>query len=81
MIIHFMQMMRLLLQCRSVQRNEVNGENLTFLDILRNQGRRDAGGDLREDLDLEQIVAKTWFDILKSPFTFLDIFLHIHETP
>ncbi|RID57610.1 hypothetical protein BRARA_F00973 [Brassica rapa] len=56
----FYHMMRLLLQCRSVQRNEVNGENLTFLDILRNQGRRDAGGDLREDLDLEQIVAKTW---------------------
>ncbi|KAH0877453.1 hypothetical protein HID58_064847 [Brassica napus] len=54
----------------AMSRNEVNGENLTFLDILRSQRRRDAGGDLREDLDLEQIVAKTWFDILKSPFTF-----------
>lgn len=58
------QMVRLLLECRLVQRNEVNGENLTFLDILRNQGR---SGDLRsqgprvvgEDLDLEQVAIKT----------------------
>ncbi|XP_022569549.2 ankyrin repeat-containing protein BDA1 isoform X2 [Brassica napus] len=62
------QMVRLLLECRSVQRNKLNGEKLTFLDILRNQGQRDAGGDLRsqgprvvggEDLDLEQVAIKT----------------------
>nr|VDD42436.1 unnamed protein product [Brassica oleracea] len=58
------RMVRLLLECRLVQRNEVNGENLTFLDILRNQGR---SGDLRsqgprvvgEDLDLEQVAIKS----------------------
>ncbi|CAN6878794.1 unnamed protein product [Brassica oleracea] len=63
-----MQMVRLLLECRSVQRNKLNGEKLTFLDILRNQGQRDAGGgDLRsqgprvvgEDLDLEQVAIKS----------------------
>ncbi|XP_056845295.1 ankyrin repeat-containing protein BDA1-like [Raphanus sativus] len=66
MMIHFMQMMRLLLQCRSVQRNEVNGDDLTFLDILRNQGQRNAGGGLRSQrlrvgkaLDLEQVAMKT----------------------
>ncbi|KAJ4915773.1 Ankyrin repeat-containing domain protein [Raphanus sativus] len=60
------QMMRLLLQCRSVQRNEVNGDDLTFLDILRNQGQRNAGGGLRSQrlrvgkaLDLEQVAMKT----------------------
>ncbi|WZZ57484.1 hypothetical protein YC2023_057591 [Brassica napus] len=62
------QMVRLLLECRSVQRNKLNGENFTFLDILRNQGQRDAGGDLRsqgprvvggEVLDLEQVAIKT----------------------
>ncbi|CDY45263.1 BnaA06g09330D [Brassica napus] len=41
----------LLLGCRLVQRNKINGDGLTFLDILRNQEQRDAGG---EDLDLEQ---------------------------
>ncbi|RID57609.1 hypothetical protein BRARA_F00972 [Brassica rapa] len=60
-------------------------------DSIETQGQRDAGGDLRsqgprvlgEDLDLEQVVAKTGckeaaslprpkarFEILKSPFTF-----------
>uniref|UniRef100_M4EBQ6 PGG domain-containing protein n=1 Tax=Brassica campestris TaxID=3711 RepID=M4EBQ6_BRACM len=84
-------MAKLLLECRLVQRNQVNGDGLTFLDIFRTQGQRDAGGDLRsqgprvlgEDLDLEQVVAKTGckeaaslprpkarFEILKSPFTF-----------
>ncbi|KAF3610728.1 hypothetical protein DY000_02045291 [Brassica cretica] len=62
------RMVRLLLECRSVQRNKLNGDGLTFLDILRNQGQRDAGGDLRsqgprvvggEDLDLEQVAIKT----------------------
>ncbi|WZY97776.1 hypothetical protein YC2023_070105 [Brassica napus] len=51
-----------------VQRNKINGDGLTFLDILRNQEQRDAGGDLRsqgprvvggEDLDLEQVAIKT----------------------
>ncbi|CAH8353868.1 unnamed protein product [Eruca vesicaria subsp. sativa] len=85
------QMVRLLLECRWVQRNKENGDNLTFLDILRDQGQSDAGGDLGsqgprvvgEDLDLEQVVAKTRckekaslprskerFEISKSPFTF-----------
>uniref|UniRef100_A0A1J3IGF7 PGG domain-containing protein n=1 Tax=Noccaea caerulescens TaxID=107243 RepID=A0A1J3IGF7_NOCCA len=61
------QAVRLLLECRLVERNEVNGDGLTFLDILRNQGQRAAGGDLRSqgqravggDLDLEQVVLKT----------------------
>ncbi|CAN7020677.1 unnamed protein product [Brassica rapa subsp. trilocularis] len=91
MMTHFVQMAKLLLECRLVQRNQVNGDGLTFLDIFRTQGQRDAGGDLRsqgprvlgEDLDLEQVVAKTGckeaaslprpkarFEILKSPFTF-----------
>ncbi|CAA7037576.1 unnamed protein product [Microthlaspi erraticum] len=51
------QAVRLLLECRLVERNEVNGDGLTFLDILRNQGQRAVGGDL--DLDLEQVVLKT----------------------
>ncbi|CAH8353904.1 unnamed protein product [Eruca vesicaria subsp. sativa] len=58
---------RLLLECRLVRRNKVNGEGLTFLDILRNQEQRDqeAGGGLRsqgpgeEDQDLEQVVVNT----------------------
>lgn len=61
------QMVRILLECRLVQRNEVNGDGLTFLDILKKQGRRDSSGDLRSqgpgvvgtDLDLEQVAAKT----------------------
>ncbi|KAJ0256990.1 Ankyrin repeat-containing domain-containing protein [Hirschfeldia incana] len=61
------QMAKLLLECRLVQRNQVNGDGLTFLDILRNQGQRDAGGALRsqgprvvgEDLDLEEVAMKT----------------------
>ncbi|CAH8353901.1 unnamed protein product [Eruca vesicaria subsp. sativa] len=69
------QMVRLLLKLRLVKRNEVNGDGLTILDIVRNQGHR--------DLDLEQRVAKAGckeavslprsgggFEILNSPFTF-----------
>ncbi|KAG2267344.1 hypothetical protein Bca52824_061899 [Brassica carinata] len=73
------RMLRLLLECRSVERNKVNGNDLTFLDILRSQGPRVVG----EDLDLEEVVANTgckeaaslpkskaMLDILKSPLTF-----------
>lgn len=79
-------MLRLLLKCRSVERNKVNGVDLTFLDILRSQGPR--------DLDLEQLVANTGckeavslpkpkamlkiFDITTH---FLEFRLHFHETP
>lgn len=72
-----MQMLRLLLECRMVQRNEVNGDGLTFLDILRRQGQIVEGGDL------EQAVLKTgckeatclpklmkMYDFFKSPITF-----------
>ncbi|WZZ20099.1 hypothetical protein YC2023_121486 [Brassica napus] len=48
-------MLRLLLECRSVERNKVNGDDLTFLDILRSQGPRVVG----EDLDLEEVFANT----------------------
>ncbi|XP_010462702.1 PREDICTED: ankyrin repeat-containing protein ITN1-like [Camelina sativa] len=41
------QVVKLLLECRLVQRNKVNGDGLTFLDILRNQGQRAAGAELR----------------------------------
>ncbi|KAJ4915772.1 Ankyrin repeat family protein [Raphanus sativus] len=71
------QMVRLLLECRMVQRNEVNGDGLTFLDILRRQGQVVEGGDL------EQAVLKTgckeatslpklmkMYDFFKSPITF-----------
>ncbi|KAH0905643.1 hypothetical protein HID58_037470, partial [Brassica napus] len=34
------RMLRLLLECRSVERNKVNGDDLTFLDILGSQGPR-----------------------------------------
>ncbi|KAJ4915774.1 Ankyrin repeat family protein [Raphanus sativus] len=61
------QAVKLLLECRLVKRNEVNGDGLTFLDILRNQEQREeeGGAGLRsqgpggEDLDLEQVVVKT----------------------
>ncbi|XP_010458943.1 PREDICTED: ankyrin repeat-containing protein ITN1-like [Camelina sativa] len=72
------QAVRLLLECRMVQRNEVNGDGLTFLDILRRQGHIDEGGDL------EQVALKTGckeasslpkmmktYDLFKSPITFL----------
>ncbi|XP_056863577.1 ankyrin repeat-containing protein BDA1-like isoform X2 [Raphanus sativus] len=68
------QMAKLLLECRWVQRNRVNGDDLTFLDILRIQGHRDAGGDLRsqgprvvgEDLDLEQLAINNGFKAAAS---------------
>ncbi|KAF2546279.1 hypothetical protein F2Q70_00019927 [Brassica cretica] len=56
---------RLLLECRLVKRNDVNGDGLTFLDILRrNQERREEAGGSQgpgeeEDLDLEQVVVNT----------------------
>nr|XP_018441850.1 PREDICTED: uncharacterized protein LOC108813717 isoform X2 [Raphanus sativus] len=69
---------RLLLECRLVERNKVNGNGLTFLDILRNL---ENSGDC--DLVLEQVILKTrckeaasmpktkaLCDFLKSPFTF-----------
>ncbi|CAN7064056.1 unnamed protein product [Brassica oleracea var. botrytis] len=68
---------RLLLECQLVERNKVNGDGLTFLDILRNL---ENSGDW--DLDLEQVILKTrckeaasmpktksLSDLLKSPFT------------
>ncbi|CAH8382495.1 unnamed protein product [Eruca vesicaria subsp. sativa] len=45
---------RLLLECQYVERNKVNGDGLTFLDILRNL---ENSGDW--DLDLEQVIIKT----------------------
>ena len=54
-MIYYMQMLRLLLECRSVERNKVNGDDLTFLDILGSQGPRVVG----EDLDLEEVFANT----------------------
>ncbi|KAG2297927.1 hypothetical protein Bca52824_034399 [Brassica carinata] len=72
-----LQAVRLLLKCQLVERNTVNGDGLTFLDILRNL---ENAGDW--DLDLEQVVLKTRCkeaasmpkakavsEILKSPFT------------
>ncbi|CAH8353809.1 unnamed protein product [Eruca vesicaria subsp. sativa] len=61
------QMAKLLLECRLVKRNKVNGEGLTFLDILRTQEQRGTDESLRsqgprvvgEDLDLKQVAAKT----------------------
>ncbi|KAL1203645.1 Ankyrin repeat-containing protein BDA1 [Cardamine amara subsp. amara] len=64
------QAVKLLLECRSVQRNKVNCAGSTFLDILRNQrqsavsqGQRAAGGELRSQgqnaSDLEQVVLQT----------------------
>ncbi|CAF1925562.1 unnamed protein product, partial [Brassica napus] len=59
------QAVRLLLECRLVKRNDVNGDGLTFLDILRrNQERREEAGGSQgpgeeEDLDLEQVVVNT----------------------
>ncbi|KAF2559743.1 hypothetical protein F2Q68_00013392 [Brassica cretica] len=56
---------RLLLECRLVKRNDVNGDGLTFLDILRrNQERREEAGGSQgsgeeENLDLEQVVVNT----------------------
>ncbi|VVA91311.1 unnamed protein product [Arabis nemorensis] len=60
-----------------VLRNEVNGDGLTFLDILRTHGQIDEGGDL------EQVALKTGckeaaylpkmtktYDFFKSPITF-----------
>ncbi|KFK43693.1 hypothetical protein AALP_AA1G160900 [Arabis alpina] len=71
------QVVRLLLECRLVLRNEVNGDGLTFLDILRTQGK------INESGDLEQVARKTGckeaaslpkmmkpYDFLKSPITF-----------
>ncbi|CAN6907588.1 unnamed protein product [Brassica oleracea] len=45
---------RLLLECRLVERNKVNGDGLTFLDILRNLENAGVW-----DLDLKQVVLKT----------------------
>ncbi|XP_009117897.1 ankyrin repeat-containing protein BDA1-like isoform X1 [Brassica rapa] len=73
-----LQAVRLLLECQHVERNKVNGDGLTFLDILRNL---ENSGDW--DLDLEQVIIKTrckeaasmpkpksQSHFLKSPFTF-----------
>ncbi|XP_048622988.1 ankyrin repeat-containing protein BDA1-like [Brassica napus] len=46
------QAIKLLLECQLVKPNEVNGDGLTFLDILRHQGQI-------RDLELEQAVLKT----------------------
>ncbi|CAN6878796.1 unnamed protein product [Brassica oleracea] len=73
-----MQMVKLLLECRMVQRNEVNGEGLTFLDILRRQGQIVEGGDLeqaalktgsKQAASLPKLMKKT-YDFFKSPITF-----------
>ncbi|CAH8382351.1 unnamed protein product [Eruca vesicaria subsp. sativa] len=47
-----LQAVRLLLECRLVERNKVNGDGLTFLDILRNL-------QSHCDLDLEKVILKT----------------------
>ncbi|CAG7868892.1 unnamed protein product [Brassica rapa] len=71
------QMVRLLLDCRMIQQNEINGEGLTFLDILRRQGQIDEGGDLeqaalktgcKEAASLPKLVRG--YDFFKSPITF-----------
>ncbi|KAF3574250.1 hypothetical protein F2Q69_00063368 [Brassica cretica] len=49
-----LQAVRLLLECRLVERNKVNGDGLTFLDILRNLENAGVW-----DLDLKQVVLKT----------------------
>lgn len=72
-----MQAVRLLLECRMVQRNKLNGDGLTFLDIVRTQGHIDESGDL------EQVALKTGckeatslpkltktYDFFKLPITF-----------
>nr|XP_018441851.1 PREDICTED: uncharacterized protein LOC108813717 isoform X3 [Raphanus sativus] len=77
-LFHYLVAVRLLLECRLVERNKVNGNGLTFLDILRNL---ENSGDC--DLVLEQVILKTrckeaasmpktkaLCDFLKSPFTF-----------
>ena len=73
-----MQMMKLLLECRMVQRNEVNGDGLTFLDILRTHGQIDEGGELEqaalktgcmEAASLPKLMKKT-YDFFKLPITF-----------
>ncbi|KAJ4889949.1 Ankyrin repeat family protein [Raphanus sativus] len=46
------QAIKLLLECQLVKPNEVNGDGLTFLDILRHEGQT-------RDLGLEQAVVKT----------------------
>ncbi|EOA39431.1 hypothetical protein CARUB_v10012557mg [Capsella rubella] len=80
-----LQAVRLLLECRLVQRNKVNGDGLTFLDILRNQEQSCRGrGTVGVELDLEQVVLKTGCkeaasvrkskarsEFLKSPITFV----------
>ncbi|KAG2297928.1 hypothetical protein Bca52824_034400 [Brassica carinata] len=53
-----LQAVRLLLKCQLVERNTVNGDGLTFLDILRNLENAGHQGQSR-DLDLEQAVVKT----------------------
>ncbi|CAN7040952.1 unnamed protein product [Brassica oleracea var. botrytis] len=72
------QMVKLLLECRMVQRNEVNGDGLTFLDILRTHGQIDEGGELEqaalktgcmEAASLPKLMKKT-YDFFKSPITF-----------
>ncbi|CAN7020681.1 unnamed protein product [Brassica rapa subsp. trilocularis] len=72
------QMMKLLLECRMVQRNEVNGDGLTFLDILRTHGQIDEGGELEqaalktgcmEAASLPKLMKKT-YDFFKLPITF-----------
>ena len=77
LIDHFMQMVKLLLECRMVQRNKVNGEGLTFLDILRRQGQIVEGGDLeqaalktgcKQAASLPKLMKKT-YDFFKSPIT------------
>ncbi|KAJ0256992.1 PGG domain-containing protein [Hirschfeldia incana] len=60
------QAVRLLLECRLVKRNEVNGDGLTFLDILRRQEQREEAGGTgsqgpgeEDDVDLERVVVNT----------------------
>ncbi|KAG2323774.1 hypothetical protein Bca52824_006502 [Brassica carinata] len=71
------QMVRLLLECRMVQRNEVNGDGLTCLDILKREGQIVEGGDLEQaalktgckEAASQPKLMKT-YDFFKSPITF-----------
>lgn len=54
----------MLLDCPFLERNKVNGDGLTFLDILRNLGQNEGGWDL----DLEQVVLTTGYNEATSDF-------------
>lgn len=71
-----MQAVRLLLECRLVKRNQVNGDGLTCLDILKTQGQN-GGGDLEQVALLTRCKEaaslpkfKKTSDFYKSPITF-----------